>query len=191
VVALAWAGGLAAVVGVAAAGSIISTRSVPVPSVEVAEVAPPLTRASADATRATTVAVEDPARAGAVITTPGLLVQGSRSGPAGQVRVTLESSGAKLVASETIPASGAGGAFRVEFPLSNPRPGGTMVVQVVAFDSAGIPVDVVRIPVEIGAIVPAAPAAVARNGSGPMGDDGLIGGIVFGTAWDPDALTRP
>jgi hypothetical protein len=129
-----------------------------------------------------------PSVVGAVITTPRLHVRGSRVGPSGPVRVTLESSGAKLIESETIPASGAGGAFEVAFPLSNPRPGGSMVVQVVAFDPHGIPLEVVRIPIEIGAIAEGAPRTVGRTGAGPLGEDGIVGGIVFGNAWDPEAL---
>ena len=63
-----------------------------------------------------------------------------------------------------------------------------MVVQVVAFTSHGIPLEVVRIPVEIGAILEGAPRNVGRTGQGPIGEDGIVGGIVFGNAWDPEAL---
>ena len=135
--------------------------------------------------------VDAPSGPGAVITTPRLSVRGSRTGPSGPVRITLESSGSKLLASETLPASGGGGAFTVDFPLSNPRPGGSMVVQVVAFTSHGIPLEVVRIPIEIGAVLEGAPRNVGRTGDGPIGEDGILGGIVFGNAWDPEALGEP
>jgi hypothetical protein len=104
------------------------------------------------------------------------------------VRVTVESTGATLVASEMLPASGAGGAFQLELPLADPRPDGPMVVQVVALAANGMPLEVVRIPVEIGAITEGAPRIVGRTGEGPIGEDGIIGGIVFGNAWDPEAL---
>ena len=104
------------------------------------------------------------------------------------MRVTLESSGGKLIASETLESVGGATPFRVDFPLSNPRPGGRMVVQVVAFTTHGIPLEVVRIPVEIGALLPGTPRHVGRTGEGTRGEDGIIGGIVFGSAWDPEAL---
>ena len=81
--------------------------------------------------------------------------------------------------------------FEVAFPLSNPRPGGRMVVQVVALSPVGIPIEVARIPIEVGAIAPATPREVGRDGDGGLGEDGIIGGIVFGNAWDPEALAPP
>ena len=176
---------------VAAAGSAMIDASRPIAADDPSPaniVARPTPRA-ADATPV--LRVDAPSRVGAIITTPGLVVRGSRIGPSGPLRVTVESSGAKLVASEMLPASGAGGAFQVEFPLSNPRPGGSMVVQVVAFAPNGIPLEVVRIPVEIGAVAEGAPRAVGRTAAGPLGEDGIIGGIVFGNAWDPEALATP
>jgi len=135
--------------------------------------------------------VDAPSGPGAVITTPGLVVRGTRAVEAGPLRVTLESSGGKLVASQTLADATGSGPFRVDFPLSNPRPGGTMVVQVVAFTSHGIPVEVVRIPIEIGAVLPGTPGNVGRTREGTRGEDGIIGGIVFGSAWDPEALEAP
>jgi len=132
--------------------------------------------------------VDAPSGPGAVITTPGLVVRGTRAVEAGPLRVTLESSGGKLIASETLESVGGSTAFRVDFPLSNPRPGGLMVVQVVAFTTHGIPLEVVRIPIEIGALLPGTPRNVGRTGEGTRGEDGIIGGIVFGSAWDPEAL---
>jgi hypothetical protein len=176
---------------VAIAGTLASS---PPPAIapSLAAVAPsPSTVAVAVADADPVLHVDAPSGPGAVITTPGLRVRGSRTGPSGPVRITLESSGSKLIASETIPANGAGGAFAVDFPLSNPRPGGTMVVQVVAFTSHGIPLEVVRIPIEIGAILEGAPRNVGRTGDGPIGEDGILGGIVFGNAWDPEALGEP
>jgi hypothetical protein len=136
--------------------------------------------------------IREPSRSGVVITTLDLVVRGSRAGPAGPLRVTLESGEATLLADETIPASGAGGAFRVDLPLSDPRPGGSMVVQVETFTMHGAPLQVVRIPVTIGDLAHSTPRQVGRDGDGGLGEDGIIGGIVFGNAWDPEALgSRP
>ena len=66
-----------------------------------------------------------------------------------------------------------------------------MVVQIVAFDPHGIPLEVVRIPIEIGAVLEGAPRNVGRTGEGPIGEDGILGGIVFGNAWDPEAMGTP
>jgi hypothetical protein len=174
-----------AIVGTAATDG---TRPVPPAPSAVAALATPAPTAAGPRT---VLRIDAPSVVGAVITTPRLNVRGGRVGPSGPIRVTLESSGAKLVASETLPANGAGGVFEVAFPLSNPRPGGSMVVQIVAFDPHGIPLEVVRIPVEIGAIAEGAPRNVGRTGEGPIGEDGILGGIVFGNAWDPEAMGTP
>ena len=46
-------------------------------------------------------------------------------------------------------------------------------------------------PVRVGPIQGGAPRAVGRTGEGPIGEDGILGGIVFGNAWDPEAMGTP
>jgi hypothetical protein len=184
------------VVGVAVAGSIASS-----PSVAVVEASLSATPAPTAASHPVVVEarrplprpalkIVSPSRDGAVITTPALIVRGSRSGPAGPTQVTLLAEGTAL-ARQTLPANGAGGAFQIELPVPGPRPGGSMVVEVVAFTTAVRPIRTLRIPVQIGAVVEGAPRTVGRTGEGPIGEDGIVGGIVFGNAWDPEALGTP
>ena len=110
------------------------------------------------------------------MTTPELVVRGFLRGGSGPVQVVVESSGGKAIAIRTVgpttvgrPANDPAPPFLTRFPISNPRPGGEMTIQVIAYDPDGLPVDVVRRRFVIGAI------AVRE-----IGEDGLMGGIVFG-----------
>jgi hypothetical protein len=194
-VTVAWSGGLVVIVGLALAGSLTTPPPIaiadPVPSPIATGPASPPTRTAADpAAPEPVLRIIAPSREGALITTPDLVVRGSRSGPAGPTQVTLLA-GSTTIARETLPASGAGGAFRFDIAVPGPRPGGSMVLEVIAYSTAVRPYRVVRIPVEIGAILAGAPRNVGRTGEGPIGEDGIVGGIVFGNAWDPEALGTP
>ena len=160
----------------------------------------------------TLVEVRIPSGPRAVITTSHLMVGGTRTVAAGELRVNLESQAGAPVASVTLAQAPGNGPFLVDFPLSDPRPDGPMVVQVVALTPVGTEVEVARIPVTIGPLQPTAPrttwttagvvpdrrlprlgpavggGAPREVGNGRLGDDGIVGGIVFGNAWDPEAL---
>jgi hypothetical protein len=60
--------------------------------------------------------------------------------------------------------------FLVTLPLVGPRDGGTMTLQVVAYDGHGLPLDVVRRQIVIGPVIRRV-----------VGADGLLGGIAIGT----------
>ena len=115
-----------------------------------AQVVPPVTR-----TRA--LRLDEPSHSGVVVTTQELIVRGRVDQDAGEVRIMLESSGGKPIASSAIDPTGHPRAgfvpFEVRFQLSRPRPGGTMVLYVVAVDPAGIPIDGVRRRFTVGAVV--------------------------------------
>lgn len=111
------------------------------------------------------IELQEPAAAGTVVTTPDLVIRGYLLEGGGPVRVVLESSGGKPMLTRTLSPSPW---FVVNLPLSNPRPGGEMTVSVIAYDLDGIPIDVVRRRVVIGAIA-----------EREIGEDGLMGGIVF------------
>ena len=63
--------------------------------------------------------------------------------------------------------------------MPDPRPAGPAVVQIVAYDASGRAMAVLLRPVNIGALVdPSYRDLIARP---PTGEDGLMGGIPFGT----------
>jgi hypothetical protein len=107
------------------------------------------------------IVLESPATQNATITTRNLVVRGHLPSGGGLVTIVLESSGNKTVSTQTVqPARVRGPAapdgrstFLATFALSNPRPGGRMVIQVIAYDSAGTPLDSVRRRIRIGAVV--------------------------------------
>jgi hypothetical protein len=98
-----------------------------------------------------------PARRGEVVTTRELVVRGRVARDAGEVRIMLESSGGKPVATAAVDPTGSGRGgwvpFESRFRLSMPRPGGDMLLFVVAVDRDGIPIDAVRRRFSVGAIV--------------------------------------
>ena len=106
------------------------------------------------------IVIEAPAIQNALITSRNLVVRGYLPSWSGPVSIVLESSGNKTVATKTVvpvpvrgPASPDGrSSFIATFALSNPRPGGRMVVQVIAYGDDGVPFDSVRRRVRIGAV---------------------------------------
>lgn len=192
---VAWAGALAAVVVVAVAGSFSTSRPTarePAHSAPAAPVASSLPNPARVALPppVPVLRIVEPVGNGTIITSTDLVLRGARSGPAGPTQVTLLS-GDTPVTRETLPASGGGGAFRLELSVPGPRPGDPLVIEIVAFTTAVRPAQVVRIPVRVGPIEGGAPRVVGRTGEGPIGEDGIVGGIVFGNAWDPEAMGTP
>ena len=135
------------------------------------------------------IALDQPARRGEVITTRELIVRGRVARSAGQVRIMLESSNGKPMAIAAVDPTGFGHGgwipFESRFRISTPRPGGDMLVFVVALDADGIPIDAVRRRFTVGAIVEI-PARIGQPDPRPeprraRGEDGIMGGIPFGT----------
>ena len=206
--ALAWGTGLAAVVAAGYLGSALPGGSSAAPPA-LPEAVTPVAESAPDP--GGLVQVRIPSGPDAVITTSHLMVGGTRTVAAGELRVVLESSAGGPVASVTLAQAPGSGPFLVDFPFPDPRPEGPMVVQVVALTPTGTEVEVARIPVTVGPLQPTVPrttwtaatvipdrrlprlgpvevGAPRLVGNGRLGDDGIVGGIVFGNAWDPEAL---
>jgi hypothetical protein len=193
----AWVVGLGAVVALAIMGA-----------------GPTEERTAADVNRATasiavaeptgerSISIDQPARRDQVVTTPDIVVRGEAGTDVTRIRVTLESRGNKLLASEWIDrAAGAGAAFPYEarFDARMPRPAGVMWVTATAFGADGVPIDARRRRIQLGEIPARYPSGMrsylfpASSGLaiprvGPIhttGEDGVMGGIPFGTNFLP------
>lgn len=159
-----WLVGLGVVAGVGALGESEIAPPSEAPSLAVVARPSPATIDTPEPI-AGVIELQEPAAAGSVVTTPDLVIRGYLRERGGPVRVLLESSGGKPMLTRTLSPSPW---FVVNLPLSNPRPGGELTVQVIAYDLDGIPIDVVRRRVVIGAIA-----------EREIGEDGLMGEIVF------------
>lgn len=134
--------------------------------------------------------VTDPLHSGESITTRRLRVTGYALGTAAIVRVSLQARREREIETATIrPRQAADGAavepvgrFSVAFDLPNPRPNGTMVLEVALIADDGRVVDTIRRRVVLDAIVPTTPGSA---GAPSFGEDGLMGGLPFGTLSDP------
>jgi hypothetical protein len=128
------------------------------------------------------LALDQPARRDDVVTTRELIVRGRVARSAGLVRIILESRGGKPIATAAIDPTGGGHGdwipFESRFQLAFPRPGGDMILFLIAVDENGIPIDAIRRRFSMGAIIDI-PGTGSRRGSN--GEDGLMGGIPFGT----------
>ena len=75
------------------------------------------------------------------------------------------------------------GRFQVTFDLPNPRPNGNMVVAVAIIGPDCLPIDGIRRRVRMGRILVGTSAVATERPAGrarTLGDDGLMGAIVFG-----------
>jgi hypothetical protein len=172
----AWLVGFAGVAGVAVAGKLVEPAVSPVVGAEVTPA--PASRETATPVPAPDkpIVVTSPADGGATITAVELIVQGFLQVDASSLQVILETAGSRIdettirpaLASGERPGSTRHAQFLVRFGLPDPRPMGPMVVRVVAFDRDGQRLAVVRRPFRLGPI-----------DRPTLGDDGLLGGIVF------------
>jgi hypothetical protein len=109
-------------------------------------------------------------------------VRGRVARSAGLVRIILESRGGKPIATAAIDPTGGGHGDSIpvesRFQLPFPRPSGDMILFLIAVDENGIPIDAIRRRFSMGAIIDV-PGIGRRHGSN--GEDGLMGGIPFGT----------
>ena len=128
----------------------------------------PTTRPAASRPIPRSLVLDEPARSGAVVTTRKLIVRGRVAATAGEVRIMLESSGGKPLATAAIDPTGHARAgfisFEATFRLSKPRPGGSMMLFVVAVDGAGIPIDGIRRRFTVGAVVEVPDGSMAPAG---------------------------
>jgi hypothetical protein len=122
--------------------------------------------------RSERLAMTVPAARNVSVTTKAVDVAGTLDGGAGRVVVTLESRGSQLLDSRVL--SVVDGRFHASFDLPNPRPGGRMFVSAVLLAPDGVPLEAIRRPIVSGPLSPRT-----------LGEDGLVGGIVFGTRRDP------
>ncbi len=132
-----------------------------------------------------------PARSGEEITTRQLTVSGYVVGEPIAIRISLQGRREREIDTVTVnPVRSTeltgpqrSGRFLATFDLPNPRPNGTMIVEVVLLTPEGRVVDLTRRRIVVGAIVAeevdvdlVAEAGVVRR---VVGEDGLMGGIPF------------
>jgi hypothetical protein len=156
----AWVVGLGAVVGLAVMGAGPAEQRTTSEAHR-----PTASIASAEPARARSISLDQPARRDVVVTTSEIVVRGEAGTDATRIRVTLESRGSKLLASEWIDrAADAGEAFLFEarFEARMPRPAGVMWVTATALDKDGVPIDALRRRFQLGA-VREAPAVEPRE----------------------------
>ena len=140
------------------------------------------------------VFVASPATTDQVLTTAEVVVRGDVRMSITRIQVLLQSTSAEPIAVRTVgPMSldwHRDGPRRIPFvvamPLPDPRPSGPAVVQIVAYDSEGRVRGVFVRRIQIGARVDPSYGDVTRRPS--TGEDGLMGGITFGSnlGWQSD-----
>jgi hypothetical protein len=163
------------VVGVALVGAHGTTSERA--TVAVASPEPPATAVTPAPQAERVLVLREPREGRAIITTRDLVVSGYLTSGTGPIRVGLASRNGKALAFRSVeptvigrPAGDSNPSFVVALPLSGPRDGSPITIQVVAYDRHGVPLDVVRREVILG--------PVARR---VVGADGLLGGIAIGT----------
>jgi hypothetical protein len=187
-----------AVVGVAVAGGALDREAVPSPSPAVVAEASsevPVDAATSSIDRLSSVVfLESPATTDQVITTAAVVVRGDVRTGIERVQVLLQSRNAEPIVVRTFGPMNVDwhrdGPRRIPFvvtlPLSDLRPSGPMVVQLVAYDAAGRARGVFLRRVQVGPLIdPTYGNGAARPRTG---EDGLMGGITSGTnfAWQAD-----
>jgi hypothetical protein len=123
--------------------------------------------------RASTIVIEHPHREGAIVRPTDLVVVGHLRDGAGPVRVIVETSRNKPLAMQEVePTPGTGAdaprRFAATMAVGDRREGERLIIHVIAYDAAGVPVEVLRRRVVVG---PDEPWII--------GEDGLMGGIAF------------
>ena len=144
--------------------------------------------AAAPAT-ARSIRLDQPARRDEVVTTPDILVRGQAGTDVARIRVTLESRGGKILASDWIERTASDGRerfpFEARFEATTARPAGVMWITATALGADGIPIDALRRRFQLGEILDI-PDAVTTRDVHTTGEDGVMGGIPFGTNFLPE-----
>ena len=114
---------------------------------------------------ARSLSLDRPARRDEIVTSPDIVVRGQAGMDVTRIRVTLESRGGKILASDWIDRTGGSETFSFEarFEATTARPAGTMWVTATALSSDGIPLDAIRRRFQLGAIREAPTVATARD----------------------------
>jgi hypothetical protein len=126
------------------------------------------------------IVLDMPGRVGAVVDTAGVVIRGRVPDDAGRLQILLQTTAdAPIVVVTAQPMSAARtgwptspSMFDVEVPLPEPRPIGPALIQIVSYDQRGRARDVLLRRIVIG----------ERTRRPTLGEDGLVGGIVFGTS---------
>jgi hypothetical protein len=157
----AWVVGLVAVVGLAiTSAGPAEERTTAEASRAAASIA------AAEPAGARSISLHQPARRDQVVTTPDIVVRGEAGTDVTRIRVTLESRGNKILASEWIDRTvDAGEAFPFEtrFEARMPRPAGVMWVTATALGADGVPMDALRRRFQLGEIRDEPPTATTRE----------------------------
>jgi hypothetical protein len=158
----AWVVGLGAVVGLAVMGAGTAEERTtgdanrPTASIVVAE------RAGARS-----IQLDQPARRDEVVTTREVVVRGQAGTDVDRIRVTLESRGGKLLASQwidrTTSTDGELFAFEARFEATTARPAGVMWVTATALGADGVPIDALRRRFQLGEIRDVPAVGMARE----------------------------
>ncbi len=152
----AWVIGLGAVVGLAVMGagtaSEVTTSDANRPMASIAVAEPETARS---------LRLDQPARRDEVVTTPDIIVRGQAGAGVARVRVSLESRGSKILATQwidrTTSTHGDVLTFEARFEATTSRPAGVMWVTATALGADGIPIDALRRRFQLGElrVVPA------------------------------------
>ncbi len=172
----AWVFGLVGIAGVAVVGRLTETAAPSGPTMAtapspMASLPPAVTGPHrADPARpapAEVIVLTSPAEGDPTITAPEIIVQGFFRADAAALRVSLETDWYP-VQEATVRPIDRQGHFLVRFGIPDPRVMAPMAVRVVAFDRDGQRLGAVLRPFRLGPIE-----------RPTLGDDGLVGGIVF------------
>jgi hypothetical protein len=147
----AWVVGLGAVVGLAVMGAGTASEET---TRDANRATPSIAVSERDTVRS--LRLDEPARRDEVVTTPEIVVRGQAAAGVARVRVTLESRGGKILASQwfdrTTSTRGDGLPFEARFEATMSRPAGVMWVTATALGADGIPIDAMRRRFQLGEI---------------------------------------
>jgi len=186
------------VVGVAVAGGVGSEDIAEAPlgpsgAPAVAPVVAPPPVEGAPSVASSIILLDWPATSTSVVTTRDLVVRGHVPEGSGHIVVMLESKSPERMIVVTVnptrlPDGELHGmsAFLATVQLPAPRPTGPAVVHVIAFDADGTATEILLRTVQIGALID--PTYGDGSARPPTGEDGLMGGIPYGTnfSWQAD-----
>lgn len=121
-----------------------------------------------------------------------VVVRGRVTHALGDVRIVLEWADGSRIASAPVDPTGFGHGdwipFETRFRLRTPPPGGAWPSFIVAVDGAGRTIDATRYPFTVRSYVyipasrgPAIARPASSDGRPTLGEDGVMGGIPFGT----------
>ncbi len=140
---------------------------------------------------ATVIVLDAPARTDHPVATQQIVVRGHLLHDTAFLQVLFQSRSAGLLYLQTIrPMTvplgndrSEGTGFVATIPLPDLRPIGAATLQVIAYDARGQVKDVLFRPIQVGTLLDPTYGGMAAKP--PTGEDGLMGGITFGTNFVP------